>query len=213
MNAAGLLPAAGQGLRLGLGPKALVELDGRNLLSWAAAGLAPAVTEIIAAVPAGSAGRFRELHPDLHIIEGGETRQETVRLLLEATSADHVLIHDAARPFLSADVARRVLEAARQHGAASAAVPLADTLVNADSGANVPREGVYRVQTPQGFRHDLISEAHARARTDGTAATDDAGLVRNLGQTVQTVPGSAWLFKITGPDDLALARAAAAGRR
>ena len=148
------------------------------------------------------------------MICGGETRQETVRRLLHATSADYVLIHDAARPFLKASTIQALLEAVVETGAATVARPLADTLVRAtpagDWGDLTPREGLWTVQTPQAFRRELLLSAHEQALSDGHAATDDAGLIARLGGRVRLVVGDARLFKITTPDDLPLAQALAA---
>ncbi|MDB5045716.1 MAG: 2-C-methyl-D-erythritol 4-phosphate cytidylyltransferase, partial [Deinococcus sp.] len=138
------------------------------------------------------------------------------------TDADVVLIHDAARPFLPARVIRQVAAAAWQVGAATAALPVADTLVQAKAepgeaqcgeaqwGTLTPREGLWAVQTPQGFRRAALLAAHESAYNEGHAATDDAGLIARLGQSVALIPGDARLFKVTTPGDLALAEAVAA---
>ncbi|GGO29415.1 2-C-methyl-D-erythritol 4-phosphate cytidylyltransferase [Deinococcus humi] len=204
---AALIPAAGNGTRLGLGHKAFVEVGGLSLLARSVAALAPHVDEVLVALPDGT-----ELPPglDARAIGGGETRQESVRRLLRATVADTVLIHDAARPFLSADIIYALLEAVAETGAATVALPMADSLVNAEEsdmwGAAVSREGIWAVQTPQGFRRELLLRAHAQAAADGYAATDDAGLVARQGLVVRLVRGDARLFKVTTPGDLALAQ-------
>ena len=216
MNVAALIPAAGSGTRLGLGPKAFVEVAGASLLARSVAALAPHVDEVVVALPEG--WTLPAAVPARAIV-GGQTRQDSVRLLLEATGAEVVLVHDAARPFLPAEVVRAVLAAAREVGAATAALPVADTLVRAvpaqsDVGQTwgdlTPREGLWAVQTPQGFRRGVLRDAHARAQADAHAATDDAGLVARLGAQVALVPGDARLFKVTTPGDLALATALAA---
>ncbi|WP_293915391.1 2-C-methyl-D-erythritol 4-phosphate cytidylyltransferase [Deinococcus sp.] len=218
---AALIPAAGSGSRLGQGPKAYVEVGALSLLGRSVAALAPYVGEVIVALPAGM-----ELPPGLNArcIVGGPTRQASVHALLEATDARFVLIHDAARPFLPPEVIRAVLDAAQQYGAATAALPVADTLVAQQPdaqkpdaqqpdaplwGALTPREGLWAVQTPQGFDRELLLRAHRQAVQDGIQATDDAGLVARLGLSVALVPGDARLFKVTTPGDLALARALA----
>lgn len=211
MNVAALIPAAGEGTRLGLGPKAFVEVGGRSLLARAVDALAPHVGEVVVALPDGAS------FAGARVVAGGPTRQATVRALLDATDAEFVLIHDAARPFLSPAVIARVLAAAREAGAATAALPVADTLVRGAAGGGagvgwagvVPREGMWAVQTPQGFRRALLREAHAAAERDGHNATDDAGLVARLGREVRLVEGDARLFKVTAPGDLALAEALA----
>ena len=204
---AGLIPAAGWGTRLGLGHKAFVEVGGKTLLARAVAALSPFMDEVIAAVP-DDCGDL----PGATAIPGGITRQESVWRLLQATTADFVLIHDAARPFLPPSVVRAVLAAARDVGAATAAWPVADTLVRAEAGrwaGSVAREGVWAVQTPQGFARAVLLAAHTQARRGAWAATDDAGLVARAGGEVRLVPGDARLFKVTAPEDLTLARALA----
>lgn len=210
VKVAALIPAAGSGTRLGLGPKAFVQVAGRSLLGRSAAALAPHVDEVLVALPAGLT-----LPRDVpaRAVTGGETRQASVLALLRATDADVVLVHDAARPFLPGAVAGAVIAAAREVGAATAALPVADTLVRAgpggDWGTLTPREGLWAVQTPQGFRRDLLLAAHGAALADGFAATDDAGLIARTGGAVRLVPGDARLFKVTTPGDLALAQALA----
>ncbi|GHF92638.1 2-C-methyl-D-erythritol 4-phosphate cytidylyltransferase [Deinococcus piscis] len=214
---AALIPAAGSGTRLGRGPKAAVTVGGRSLLAWAAQALAPHVAEVVVALPEGLS-----LPPDVpagvRTITGGATRQDSVRRLLEATSAEHVLIHDAARPFLSAEVVQAVQAAVLRSEAATVALPVADSLVLGDMNTEkarafwvegVPRENLWAIQTPQGFRRELLHYAHTYAAAEGFAATDDAGLVARLGHAVELVEGDARLFKVTRAGDLALAEALA----
>lgn len=209
-RSAALIPAAGSGTRLGLGPKAFVEVAGRSLLARSVAALAPLVDEVLVALPEGL-----DLPEGVQAraIVGGTTRQESVHRLLRATSAEIVLVHDAARPFLPANVVHALLEAIPETGAATAALPVADTLVRGEAGrwgGVIPREGLWAVQTPQGFRRELLLRAHEAAHEEGFSATDDAGLVVRLGVSVTLVPGDARLFKVTTPGDLALAHAVAA---
>lgn len=204
---AGLVAAAGQGTRLAAGPKAFVRVGDRSLLQWAVAGLEPVVDEIVVAVGADDVARARAQVPAVRVVAGGRTRQETVSRLLAATAAAYVLVHDAARPFLPASVARRVLAAAREGGAATAALAVVDTIVDTDTGETLARERLRAVQTPQGFERALLQEAHGRAAEEGVEATDDAALVRRLGRSVRLVEGSPLLHKVTTPDDLRLASA------
>ena len=210
MKVAALIPAAGSGQRLGHGPKAFVQIGGRSLLERSVAALAGHVDEVLVALPAGmtlpEGVRARA-------IVGGPTRQESVLRLLEATGADLVLIHDAARPFLSAATVQAVLEAVQRTGAVTVAHPLADTLLRADGvmwGNLVERAGLWAVQTPQAGRRDWLLAAHQKAETEGYSATDDAGLLHWAGHAVGLVPGEAALFKVTTPGDLLLAEALAA---
>lgn len=210
MKRAALIPAAGSGTRLGLGAKAFVEVGGKSLLRRSVEALQPHVDEVVVALPAGMTLEIA----DVKSITGGATRQETVRLLLEATQADTVLIHDAARPFLPSAVVEDLLWAVEETGAATAALPVADTLVQAETGdcwgQLVPREGLWAVQTPQVFARELLQKAHRKAAQEGHQATDDAGLVVRLGHEVRLVRGDARLFKVTTPSDLLLAEALAA---
>ena len=197
------------GERLGMGPKAFVRVGGVSLLERAIACLAAFADEVVVALP--------ELHLGVPLpagvrrVAGGATRQESVLNMLAAAGGEFVLIHDAARPFLPAAVIERTLAAVREVGAATVALPSADTLVLEGEGARwgslLDRSKVHAIQTPQGFRRSLLLEAHARARREGIAATDDAGLVARLGLPVALVAGDPVLFKVTRPGDFALAEA------
>lgn len=151
--------------------------------------------------------------PDVRIAVGGARRQDSVRNGLAAidTAVDVVLVHDAARPFIDADVIRDVIAAAASTGAAVAAVPASDTLKRVNHARLVTetlsRADIWYAQTPQGFRLDVLRDAHARALAEGIDATDDAMLVEQCGHPVRVVPSNSTNFKITTPADLALARA------
>lgn len=205
---AALLVAAGSGTRLGLGPKAFLELAGITLLERTASLLRSSADELLVAVPPGAVEAAARLVPYARVIAGGSTRQQSVHALLATCRAELVIVHDVARPFLSQAVVSAVLSAAERTGAATAAMPVADTLVRSD-GTAVVREGTWSVQTPQAFRGQVLRRAHQLAMERGTSATDDAGLVRLLGERVELVMGSPWLFKVTEPEDLEMARALA----
>ncbi len=202
-----LIPAAGSGERLGLGAKALLELNGVSLLVRAIRAFAGVADEIIVALPVANL----ELPlGDVRVVAGGASRQESVQNLLSAARGDVVLIHDAARPFLPFNVIARVLEGVATFGAATAALPTADTLVLEAAGqwgGVVDRSSIRAVQTPQGFKRDLLIEAHRAALLEGVVATDDAGLVARLGLPVALCLGDERLFKVTRAGDWALARA------
>lgn len=198
-----LLPAAGKGERLGKGvPKALVRVRGKTLLEWALLRF-PKVDEVLIALPPGAPPP-----PGLNarVLEGGKTRQESVYRLLKAATGELVLVHDAARAFVVPEAVRRVYEAARETGAAAAAVPVPDTLVEGESeyGRVLDRSRLRLVQTPQGFSRELLLRAHEAALAEGRTATDDAQLVRALGHPVALVPGDRRMFKVTYPEDLEL---------
>lgn len=206
---AALIPAAGAGLRLGRGPKALVEVAGETLLSRAVRAFAGCVDETLVAISPATMGELEAL-PGVRLVLGGATRQGSVYNLLQATDADTVLIHDAARPFLSRRVIADVIAAVKMHEAASVVTTIPDTLLEAETGRVVDRSALRAVQTPQGFRRELVLAAHEQALRSGLAATDDAGLVRALGREVVLVEGSSWLMKVTAAADLELAEALAA---
>ena len=210
MKIAALIPAAGSGTRLGRGHKALVEVGGKSLLQRSVGAFAGYVDEVVVAVSSEMSEEVRaQLGDGIKLVQGGATRQVSVRNLLDATDADIVLIHDAARPFLSSQVIQEVVREVERVGAASVVRPVADTLIQAETGETVDRQTLRAVQTPQGFKRGVIAEAHERALRDHTQATDDAGLVRLTGHPVTLVEGSQWLMKVTTPADLEIAEALA----
>jgi 2-C-methyl-D-erythritol 4-phosphate cytidylyltransferase len=146
----------------------------------------------------------------LTVVAGGDSRQESVAAALAALPADvdAVLVHDAARAFVPPAVTARVVEALDAGAPAVVpALPVPDTVKRVSGArvlATVDRTSLRAVQTPQGFRRDVLERAHAHG-TPG--ATDDAGLVESLGLPVTVVEGSAEAFKVTGPLDLLLAEA------
>ncbi|WP_425528122.1 2-C-methyl-D-erythritol 4-phosphate cytidylyltransferase [Yinghuangia seranimata] len=231
MRAAVLVPAAGLGLRLGGGlPKALRELGDVPMLVHALRALlaAPAVGAAVVAAPRDDVDGVRallarELGSDapVTVVAGGVTRQESVGRALAALDADCpvVLVHDAARPFVPVSVVEAVVEAVEAGaGAVVPALPVVDTVkevADADGAEHVvrtvDRASLRAVQTPQGFRRDVLAAAHARSA--GGDSTDDAGMVERMGVTVAVVPGSEDAFKVTRPFDLLLAEALLNRRR
>ncbi len=145
--------------------------------------------------------------------QGGKTRQQSVTLgfSLIPKDCDWVLIHDAARPLLTKDLVETCLTSAQNHGAAIAASPLADTLKKADHKKKVretlPRENLYRIQTPQVFSKHLLGEALQWAESQAMDATDEATLIEKMGHPVHIVEAPSSNFKITTQEDLILAEA------
>jgi len=142
------------------------------------------------------------------VCPGGRWRQDSVVAgLSRLSSCDWVVIHDGARPLLTEALIQQGLEAARETGAAVAAVPVTDTIKIAGDDRLVretpPRHTLWAVQTPQVFRFDIITEAYRQAKGE---VTDDASLVEQLGYQVKLYPGASSNIKVTTPDDLALAQ-------
>ncbi|MFN2566250.1 MAG: 2-C-methyl-D-erythritol 4-phosphate cytidylyltransferase [Gemmatimonadaceae bacterium] len=140
---------------------------------------------------------------------GGRTRAESVYHGLEdlPDEARLVLVHDAARPLVGPQTIDRVIAEARAGRAATAAMPLVDTLKEAGDdrriSRTVPRDNLWRAQTPQGFPREVILNAHAEARRRGSSATDDAALCEQLGYEVVVVRGSERAMKVTDEEDFA----------
>lgn len=205
---AALIPAAGSGERLGRGPKAYLPLGTTSILRLCIQAFEDQVDEVIVAVSEDMMSDAKYHVPEgTHVILGGLTRQASVYALVQATKADMVLIHDAARPFLAKDVIKNMIVSVQNSGAATVAKAVADTLIHTETDAIIPREPLRAIQTPQGFERTLILRAHKDAVTKGIEVTDDAALVRRLGHKVALVEGSSWLMKITTPADYSVAQA------
>jgi 2-C-methyl-D-erythritol 4-phosphate cytidylyltransferase len=208
-----LVPAAGQGVRLGPGgPKALRLLRGEPLLSHAVRRVAAAASVgcvVVAAPPDEVAMVCQLVGPEVLVVPGGATRQASVAAALAATPAgyDIVLVHDAARALAPPELVERVAAAVRAgHPAVIPALPVVDTIKHIHPSGEVmttlDRSVLRAVQTPQGFRRSVLEAAHAAAVDDHT---DDAGLAEKIGVAVWTVPGEESALKITRPFDLAVA--------
>lgn len=221
-----IVPAGGHGARMGSRrPKQYLRLGRAPILvaTLRALGRARSLAGIVVAVPAAHVAATRRLLARarvpkiLDVVAGGADRQESVWRALQRVPEDarFVVVHDAVRPFVTADLVERV-RAAAAGGAATCGMPVRDTVKRVTDGAvaaTVPRQGLWLTQTPQAFARDLLWEAHDKARRDGFAGTDDAVLVERLGTPVAMVPGLAQNLKITTPDDLRTARAWARPRR
>lgn len=223
---AAIVPAAGRGERLGPGaPKALRTLAGQPMLLHAVRALAAArsIDLVVVAAPEDGVDEARSIlagldtEAEIVIVSGGETRQDSVARALLALPADVdvVLVHDAARPLVPPDVVDRVSAAVRGgHDAVIPTLGVVDTIKEVDDGivvGTLDRSRVHAVQTPQGFARAVLQRAHASS--EGSDATDDAGLVERMGVVVHTVAGDEEAFKITRPLDLVLAEAILVRRR
>lgn len=210
-----MLVAAGSGTRAGDGPaKQFRELAGIPVLARALRPFAAsrAIGEIVLVLP-------EEVVSDLpawlreapaRAVAGGATRTDSVRRGLDALSGapGTILVHDGVRPFVSDDLVRRVLEAART-GPTVPLVPVLDTVKEVDAEGTVlrtlDRASLRRAQTPQGFPAALLREVHERAGRSGVSATDDAALCEAAGHSVRGVPGEATNLKLTTSEDFAYA--------
>ena len=213
MSAYGILLCGGSGTRMGSEQsKTLLPVGGVPACVRAARTLLSVLDGVIAVVRQEETELFARAFSAYGLLcpmtAGGDSRQASVLMGLSALpkDADYVLIHDGARPLVDEATVRRVLDGAVRHGAAAAAVPLSDTVKRAGPDGlvqtTVPRDGLYRMQTPQGFRTDLIRKAHARAPG---VLTDDAALVEAMGEPVYLVPGSPDNLKLTTPEDVQMA--------
>ena len=155
------------------------------------------------------------LQKKIELVVGGEHRQQSVQHALNAISAapeDMVLVHDAVRPLVTAEIIHDVIEAAKKYGAAIAGLPAVDTIKQVERTsegaiikATIPRAGVVLAQTPQGFRYGVIKKAFDEAAADGFTGTDEASLAERSGHEVAVVMGSPRNIKITTPADMELA--------
>ena len=215
--AVALIVAAGRGERLGEErPKALVELAGRPLLQWSVAVLrgVPAIERIVVALPPGVPAPAGTVG-----VSGGKVRSESVRLALAAAGpGDPVLVHDAARPLLTAGLVEETIAAARREGVdgAIAAAPVTDTVKRTGEdrvvSETLERSLLWAVQTPQVFRRAALERALDVSDDVLALATDDAWLVERAGGSVVVVAAPRENLKVTTSLDLALAEMLLASR-
>jgi len=217
-----ILTAAGKGERLGLSiPKALVPITENLPLAVYTLrrflGI-PLGSPVVITIPPNARERFAAAFAgfdwpwEIRFVPGGDTRQESVHLALEALPGDTDIacVHVAARPFIEPAVIEACIDAARAYGAATTAIPAVDTILEADPdrclAATPDRARLWQCQTPQCFRFHLFRDAHRQARREHRLVTDDATLARLAGHPVRLVPGTPENFKVTTPADLRLAR-------
>jgi 2-C-methyl-D-erythritol 4-phosphate cytidylyltransferase len=220
-----ILPAAGLGTRMGreksgTSRKQFMLLEGAPILIHTIRKFlrCPSVAEIVVALRAEdmdwARGLIHHEHPQkpVHVVEGGETRQQSVENALASLNPepDLVAVHDAVRPFIDTELVERVIAEAAACGAAIVGIVPVDTVKRVQRNkirSTLPREHLVLAQTPQVFRFDLLKGAFEQARRDNFTGTDEASLVERLEQAeVSVVQGSDRNIKITKPSDMELAR-------
>lgn len=208
-----LVPAAGAGARFG-GPKLWADLSGQPVLAWVLQALGDptsGVDELVVVTDQRDHRRVMELASSVaprlgcRCIEGGARRQQSVARGLRICTREMVLVHDGARPGVTSELCAKVLRAAREVGAATACVPVADSTATVRSERLLevlPRAELAAIQTPQAFRRELLLRAHQEALAAGRDADDDAALVLALGEPVATVLGDPRNLKVTRTEDI-----------
>jgi 2-C-methyl-D-erythritol 4-phosphate cytidylyltransferase len=217
MKVGAIIPAAGRGKRIGASvPKQFLEIQGRPLLHHTLMVFASCklIDYVVLVMPRADVDEMGEDWLNKYeivrkVVVGGEQRQDSVyngfSSLEEGT--DIVVVHDGVRPFTTPQMIIATVEAAQQHGAAITAIPVSDTVKQAVDGfvkQTVPRDGLWRVQTPQAFQCGLLQQAFKKAKKDSYYGTDEGSLVEYLGERVKIVPGSELNIKITRKEDLVL---------
>lgn len=209
-----VLVAAGSSRRMGF-DKVLIPLAGEPLVvhSLRAFEQCHDVTEIVVVHSRDREAETRKALESARkiaqFVAGGESRQESVRKGLELVTADFVAVHDAARPLVTPAFVSRCFEVAIEHGAASAAEPVTDTLQRVDDAGRcvevIDREGLWRMQTPQIFRTSELRRACEAVASSGVDMTDETSAIHRIGGAVFVVENPEWNFKVTVPRDVAVA--------
>ncbi|MCD6077598.1 MAG: hypothetical protein K0R89_1536 [Ramlibacter sp.] len=200
-----LIPAAGSGERMGMGPKALMPLAGRPVVDWVVDKARQLGHEVLVACAPGMAAPAGSVR-----VEGGATRQESVQRLAERASAPWLLLWDAASPFASVALARRVLEAGSATGASTACLPseVPCLVLDGDRVGQAYPSGVTALSnTPQCFRRELLLDVTRAASAQGWTSQSTVQLALRAGIAVVPVPGEKLSLKLTTPEDWVLAQA------
>lgn len=221
MNYQVIVLAAGKGKRMKAGKnKQFIELEGKPVIihTLSVFEADPWCSEIKLVINEKEKDIFKEL---LHqypvqkikemVIGGGERQDSVYNGLTSFQSAEIVLVHDGARPFISQEVIHNLVEKASKEGAAIVGVPVKDTIKRVSKAGvveeTVERSSLWSIQTPQAFRYPILKEAHEKAKTENYLGTDEASLVERIQVPVHIVEGEYENFKLTTPEDLILAKA------
>lgn len=219
-QAAAIVVAAGRGVRMGASvAKAFLPVLGQPMVlrTVLAVERARTVRDVVVVVGEQDVGRAQEVlsaggcRKVSAVVAGGPERQDSVLSGLQrAAGAEVVAVHDGARPLVSPAIVDSVVRAAYEVGAASAGIPMRETVKHVDGGeatSTADRGRLWIARTPQAFHTALLKDAHQRARAEGVRVSDDAALVERLGRRVRMVEDSPANLKITLPEDLAMAEA------
>jgi 2-C-methyl-D-erythritol 4-phosphate cytidylyltransferase len=215
-----IIPAAGQGKRMGVGKnKLLLDLNGIPVFihTLRVFETDEECESIVLAIHPNDEVEFKTLLENhkitkvIHIVSGGKERQHSINNALKTVSGNGViLVHDAARPFVKKEHIHRLMEAAEKYGAAILGVPAKDTMKKVQDGKvveTVERTSLWAVQTPQAFRMSILLEANELAEKENFVGTDDASLVERLSVPIKMVQGDYDNIKLTTPEDLLFAEA------
>ena len=208
-DVAGLVPAAGSGTRLSLGPKAFLKLGERNLVTRVVNTLTGCVGRILVGVPPDRLAQCDELRSIAEVYPGGTSRQKTIYALLQRCTEDIILISDAVRPFVSRALIASVIKEARENGAATAythpTLPIA--FVEKEwITQTVPHTKFVIPQSPQAYRRELLERAYEYALAKDIETQSTLELVLLLGVKALAVPGEETNIKITSSLDWEIAR-------
>ncbi len=216
MKVSVIIPAAGQGTRMGSSiPKQYLLLNGQpilhhTLMAFETCGLVDSVALVVPKNDLETAQKKWDYKIVKHIVEGGKERQDSVYNGLKAIPADTdiVIVHDGVRPFVTPDMIGRSIEAAQKFGAAITAIPVSDTIKQVDGEdyvtRTVDRNGLWRMQTPQTFQYAILAEAFKVAVADSFYGTDEGSLLEHAGKKMKIIMGSELNIKITRQEDLIL---------
>lgn len=204
-----IIPAAGMGERLGLGPKALLELNGKPILTWLTQKALAITHQVIVSAPKSQLEQFKKSCPNCIIVEGGSTRQESIERLVNACKTNYVLIHDAARPFASKELFLQVIDKAKETGGAGAFlkpdIPVA-LIQNGMVIKDFQKHEIGVFQSPQAFLRETLIKVIAASNQFDWQEQSTLQLLLRAQIPVMAVDGEKNNIKLTTPEDWQIAQ-------